>query len=182
MQIKPFDVGLSWVGKYANLEKMQFWQEDDPEARLAKLLAARNGGSITPRYAKLLKVLQQQGRLTIHTCTEIVEAKWQPNDPALTVDDGRWTLALRDTGRKALCSSLAVDYIISATGAAPRLENVPFMAEICRDDRHGVKHYGGLPFLTENLQYGDELPLFFTGAFSALQVSEKRTTLRSDID
>ena len=32
MKVKPFDIGLDWMGRYSNLRKMQFWQELDPSA------------------------------------------------------------------------------------------------------------------------------------------------------
>lgn len=191
MKVKPFDVGLQWIGRYANLEKMCFWQEDDPDQRLKTLLHARNGGSISPRYARLMKTYQDQGRLTIMTCTEIVAAQWSPTEQAAVQDDGQWTLdlvtkympATKRNGQNTTDeeeekpvqqesrSTITANYIVSATGAAPRFSQVPFLANIVRS--HPVPEYGGLPFVNESLQYG-ALPLFCTGAFSALQVSPCR--------
>lgn len=204
-KIKPFDMDLKWVARYANLEKMRFWQEDDPEKRLQAMYGARNGGSITPRYAKLIKQYQQEGRLKIMTCTKVDKAEWTPtSEHDHDQDEGEWSLDIITTEKvKKPCKSnsstksvkgdesedddsivedekeeieyrelkqtLRPHYIISATGAAPKFSQVPFLRNIAK--QHPVPEYGGLPWLTESLQYG-KLPLFCAGAFSALQVSK----------
>lgn len=198
-KIKPFDMDLEWVARYANLEKMRFWQEDDPQKRLERMYAARNGGSINPRYAKLIKKYQQEGKLKIMTCTKVDKAEWTPANEHDQNDDGEWSLDITtkekvkkpcksnastksSKGEESEDESIADDevefkeikqtlrphYIISATGAAPKFSKVPFLKNIA--EQHPVPEYGGLPWLTESLQYG-KLPLFCTGAFSALQVS-----------
>ncbi|PWN52874.1 hypothetical protein IE53DRAFT_242698 [Violaceomyces palustris] len=92
LKVKPFDIGLEWMGRYSNLSKMQFWQNDDPCERLHMLRSARGGGSITPTYAKLLNLFVQQGKLEIRTFTEITSATWkyEVSDP----EEGSWELDL----------------------------------------------------------------------------------------
>lgn len=124
-------------------------------------MAARNGGSITPHYAKLLKQYQSQGRLRILDCTTVTTAEW-------IADDGSWQLRFaREEKGKKMNGLLTAEYIIAATGAAPRFSEVPFLKNIAKE--HGVAEHGGLPAISDSLQYGS-LPLFCTGAFSALQV------------
>ncbi|PWN31807.1 uncharacterized protein FA14DRAFT_186276 [Meira miltonrushii] len=180
-KIKPFDLDLKWVARYANLEKMRFWQEDDPQKRLEAMYAARNGGSITPRYAKLIKQYQQEGKLKIMTCTKVDKAEWTPmneddqdegecNASAKSSkgeDSGDESIAEDEIEIKETKQTLRPHYIISATGAAPKFSQVPFLRNIAK--QHPVPEYGGLPWLTESLQYG-KLPLFCAGAFSALQI------------
>lgn len=200
-KIKPFDLDLNWIGRYANLEKMRFWQEEDPEKRLKTMLAARQGGSITPRYAKLIKQYQQQGKLKIMTCTKVEDAQWTSANQD-DQDEGEWLLNIITTEKikkpckhnfpskpgkgddsddddliiedekdefeiKEIKQTLHPHYIISATGAAPKFSQVPFLKNIAKT--YPIPEYGGLPWLTESLQYGN-LPLFCAGAFSALQV------------
>ena len=176
MKVKPFDVGLEWIGRYANLEQMRFWQEDDLEKRREMLLEARNGGSMTPHYAKLMKHYQSNGKLCILDCTTVTGAEWEKFDgPHRELNDGQWSLDLvreqpptkRGASLTSSSSNLKADYIITATGASPRFSEVPFLATFAQE--HGIPEYGGLPALSESLQYGS-LPLFCTGAFSALQV------------
>ncbi|SPO25371.1 uncharacterized protein UTRI_03214_B [Ustilago trichophora] len=76
LKSKPFDVDLGWVGRYSNYLKMQFWQNEDVQERLTTLRAARNGGSVTPTYAKVLARLEALGKVEIRTHTTISSAEY----------------------------------------------------------------------------------------------------------
>lgn len=76
LKSKPFDVDLGWVGRYSNYLKMQFWQNEDVQERLTTLRAARNGGSVTPTYAKVLARLEALGKVEIRTHTTISSAAY----------------------------------------------------------------------------------------------------------
>ena len=156
---------------------MRFWQEDDLDRRRETLMAARNGGSITPSYAKLLRHYQDQGRLHILDCTVVTAAAWEPVNGG---DRRQWQIEVVEERRGkgqagSVASTLTADYIIAATGAAPRFSDVPFLSAIA--GKHSVAEHGGLPALSDSLQYGS-LPLFFTGAFSALQVGAVRESAK----
>ncbi|CDZ97753.1 hypothetical protein [Phaffia rhodozyma] len=71
IKVKPFDIGIEWVGKYSNLLKMMFYQEDDPSARLNQFRTARNGGSVPAAYYKLLQSHAKAGKLDLRTQTTI---------------------------------------------------------------------------------------------------------------
>lgn len=75
---------------------MRFWQEDDPQVRLRMIREARNGGSITPHYVKILKAYEEQGRLEILTCTKIDRADFFPSDgpSPKEEEEGSWRLNL----------------------------------------------------------------------------------------
>lgn len=73
---------------------MRFWQEDDPQVRLRMIREARNGGSITPHYVKILRAYEEQGRLEILTCTKIDQADFFPSDGPKECEEGSWRLAL----------------------------------------------------------------------------------------
>ncbi|CAO1634999.1 unnamed protein product [Parajaminaea phylloscopi] len=90
MKVKPFDVSLDWMGRYSNLRKMQFWQEDDPAVRLAMFRDARQGGSLTLPYARLMKKYEEMGKLEILTHTEIEDGAWDPKN-------NQWSLTLRSS-------------------------------------------------------------------------------------
>ncbi|KAI0034645.1 hypothetical protein K488DRAFT_83827 [Vararia minispora EC-137] len=165
MKVKPFDVDLPWLGRHANLYKMQFWQEEDMHARLAMVRAARGGGSITPIYAKILRAHEKRGRLEIRACTDIESARWEAGGWALTL---RGTEKSGDKGESVVCkTTLRASYIVSATGATPCFSSLPFLRPFLNE--HPVEEIGGLPVLNESLQIGD-FPLFCVGGYSALQV------------
>lgn len=214
LKVKPFDIGLEWMGRYSNLCKMQYWQTDDPAERLRMLRGARNGGSITPPYARLLREYEAAGRVEIRCFTEITTAE--------RTDEGRWKLNLhcnkpkseRERAREAAekarraededeeesqardeteehaddggnehgqsheCGSQAdevldADFIVAATGPQLGFDTLPFLQHLCQT--RPIRHEGGLPVLTEELQYTKDIPLFCVGAYSALQVSGKHS-------
>ncbi|CAD6897384.1 unnamed protein product [Tilletia controversa] len=90
LKVKPFDVTLDWLSKWANTMKMQYWMEDDPARRLEMLRSARNGGSITPSYARYLRELERAGLLEIRTHVEIDDLEWE-------ADEKKWKAKLRCT-------------------------------------------------------------------------------------
>ncbi|KAL9935249.1 hypothetical protein V8E36_005597 [Tilletia maclaganii] len=114
LKVKPFDVTLDWLSKWANTMKMQFWQEDDPAQRLAMLRGARNGGSITPSYARYLRELERTGVLEVRTHSEIERLEWE-------ADTESWDVKLRCTCADAK-TGLATD---AEEDAANRTDDVP---------------------------------------------------------
>lgn len=176
---------------------MRFWQEDRPEVRLEMLKSARQGGSITPPYSKLLASHEASGRLEILTNTEISSAKWNQ-------EVGEWDLTFKRTlptcsgsknrrnsknwtsnpispssfltenggvkeGERVEEIERKANFCVTATGAKLDFINLPFMKEI--KENHPLRVEGGLPVLTEDLQWGKDLPLFMVGVASAMQVS-----------
>jgi hypothetical protein len=146
---------------------MRFWQEDDPHVRLQMIRNARNGGSITPPYAKLLRKYQEDGVLKVITCAEVTAAEW-------CADASEWNLTLhtRRTSQSVVISDgditpLKAHHIISATGSSPSFDSLHFLRSFL--DVHPQPSVGGLPLLDENLQLAG-WPLFFVGGYSALQV------------
>ncbi|KAG8687309.1 hypothetical protein FRC11_007444 [Ceratobasidium sp. 423] len=169
MKVKPFDVSLDWIGRYSNLKKMEFWQEEDPHRRLNTLRSARNGGSITPTYVKILKMHQDRGALEILTNTSLEEANWDEETKS-------WSLRIREADHaasktdKPKLSTISADFIISATGTAPSFSSLPFIKSLSENpDVPPCPTVGGLPMLTSHLQWPG-LPLFCVGGYSALQV------------
>lgn len=197
MKVKPFDISLDWMGRYSNLRKMQFWQEEDPAARLQMWRDARQGGSMTQPYAKLMKQYQDAGRLEICTHTELEEVQWTEKAKSWDVwvrrtcpmgpkEEARESyLAARksesdedddeeeesDAEPKKRQADFTADYIVTATAFKPDFAALPWISEVAQ--QYPVRQEGGLPLLTEHLQYG-QLPLFAVGMYAALQVSLPR--------
>ncbi len=120
LKSKPFDVDLGWVGRYSNYLKMQFWQNEDVQERLNMLRAARNGGSVTPTYAKVLARLQALGKVEVRTHTTIAKAEYE----------GRWSLETRTSADGGRVDEVQADYLIVATGAKIDFGGLPFLKHL----------------------------------------------------
>ncbi len=181
LKSKPFDVDLGWVGRYSNFLKMQFWQNEDVQERLTTLRAARNGGSVTPTYAKVLARLEAMGRVEIRTHTTIALAEYVSTtsfegarDESVSDlggsdgDDRQWSLQLRSSTDGGTTHKIYADYLVVATGAKIDFASLPFLSNLQRT--HPIKLAGGMPVLTADLEYRRDVPLFVTGAYAGLQI------------
>lgn len=174
LKSKPFDVDLGWVGRYSNFLKMQFWQNEDVQERLNMLRAARNGGSVTPTYAKLLARLQALGKVEIWTHTTIASADYgctsrsDGDKEADASGDKRWSLELRTSTDGGKLTSMTSDYLLLATGAKIDFGALSFLRHL--QTTHPIRLAGGLPVLTADLEYRRDVPLFVTGAYAGLQI------------
>lgn len=169
IKTKHFDFDLSWVSKYANVEKMAFWQEEDPALRFEMIRQARDGGSVNPQFARALQKWEKEDRLEVKTLTEVTKA-------AFDAEQGKWTLKLATkTADPVLNSPSAsattlsdIDYLVCSTGSKLAIDKVDFLQPILAS--HPVETVNGLPVLTKDLQWRADVPLFVMGAYSMLEV------------
>ncbi|KAI0873563.1 FAD binding domain-containing protein [Hypoxylon argillaceum] len=157
LKVKYFDIGLEWVGKFRNIEHAQFWNSESAEERLDKITKARNGGSITPYYKKVVEKQISAGRLEMLQHTTIDSKKWDPVSKT-------WTVTLNGQ-RQDLPP---IDHIYFATGVGTDFESLPCLHSMCRD--YPIENCGGFPCITENMTWKDDVPLFVAGRFAALQL------------
>ncbi|KAI2607154.1 FAD/NAD(P)-binding domain-containing protein [Hypoxylon fragiforme] len=158
LKVKYFDIGLEWVGKFRNFEQAAFWSSDSVEERWEKVHTARNGGSITPRYKKILERHIASGRLCMLQNTTIKEKQWDAASKT-------WTVDLSDEAQTPLPR---IDHIYFATGVQSNFACLPFLHSICAD--YPIQDCGGFPCITENMAWRDDVPLFVAGRFAALQL------------
>ncbi|KAA1115112.1 hypothetical protein PGT21_031735 [Puccinia graminis f. sp. tritici] len=195
LKTKHYDFPLSWVTKYSNLEKMSFWQEDCPMARLKMVRQARNGGSVNPSTLLLLKKRVAQGTLSLRTHTTVTQAMRDNST-------GKWTLHLVHhpaNGTKRIEQAEPevledVTFIVAATGGKLDFGSIPFLSSLLHPENGPQRHdhsehsskkqsvnvpgvIEGLPLLTEDLQWGKELPLFVMGAYAALELGPDAANL-----
>ncbi|EFQ96894.1 hypothetical protein MGYG_08817 [Nannizzia gypsea CBS 118893] len=101
---------------------------------------ARNGGSINPRYHKVIKKHMANSRLSLHTRTEICHKTWaiatEPPIPDLP----------------------AIDYVYFATGVRSNVKEMPMLRHI--NEGYPIEDKGGLPCITDDLMWKDAVPLF----------------------
>ncbi|WFD20905.1 hypothetical protein MCAP1_003160 [Malassezia caprae] len=172
-KVKPFDFSIDWVGKYANVNKMQFWQNDDAEERMKMINEGRNGGSINPPYSKILLHHAKNGALEIKTHTEVESASWDPHAQKWSFTFHRKDCPDNEThfmnNKQAPGSTVSceADYLISSTGSHLGFSTLPFMRTLAT--KEVVPEVGGVPIVNEDLQYGS-LPLYVIGSYSAIQI------------
>ncbi|CAH2351729.1 hypothetical protein CLIB1423_04S04632 [[Candida] railenensis] len=178
MKIKHFDFHLDWVTKYKNVKKSAFYMLDSDEERFQMIQDAREGGSLNPEYYKKIMNHVKSGKLELLRFTTIDEQDWIAAEKC-------WKLKLkcvpnknnsRITGNSAEFRTLTnVDYIYFATGITPDLEGLGFMDNIIQHFPIDIIH--GLPVLTDNLQWNNEIPLFMTGKNAQLKMGPSSANL-----
>jgi hypothetical protein len=157
LKVKHFDIDLPWVGKYKNYHLASFWSADDDEERWEMMRDARGGGSINPEYKKILTGLIKQGVLELSENTTIEKAQWD--------DDAKiWTLETNTPTKKCL----KVDHIIYATGVLADFTTIPALNPL--RTTAPIKTVGGMPCLTTDLMWNEEMPFFFTGRLAGLRL------------
>ncbi|KAI1168396.1 FAD binding domain-containing protein [Nemania serpens] len=159
LKVKYFDIGLEWVGKFRNIEQAQFWNSESAEERYQKIQKARNGGSITPYYKKVVEKQVAAGRLDLLLHTTIDSKKWDPASKT-------WTVKLK--GGEGQQDLPPIDHIYFATGVGTDFECLPCLQSMCRD--YPIENCGGFPCITDNMTWRDDVPLFVAGRFAALQL------------
>jgi hypothetical protein len=118
---------------------------------------ARNGGSITPRYRKILDAHVASGMISLHTHTTLRSMSWAPQSKT-------WTSVTTIPE----VSFPPIDYIVFATGIQSNIETIPYLQTIQR--QHPVETIGGLPCLNDDLMWNDDVPLFVTGRLAGLRL------------
>ncbi|PWY92482.1 hypothetical protein BO70DRAFT_384017 [Aspergillus heteromorphus CBS 117.55] len=156
-KVKHFDLSLNWMGKFKNFEKAAFWSADTDEERLEMIKAARNGGSITPRYQKLLKQHVARHRLSIHPRTVISGRKY-------CASSRTWRL----TTDPPIPDLPRIDYIYFATGMQADVHELPLLRQMNRD--YPIETKQGLPCITDDLMWRSGVPLFLTGRLGSLRL------------
>lgn len=119
--------------------------------------SARNGGSITPRYTRIVKQHVSHHRASIHTRTEITSHTY--DSEART-----WTL----TTDPPIPNLPPIDYIYFATGARSDVREMPLLSNI--NDQYPIEVIEGLPCLTDDLMWREDVPLYITGRLGALRL------------
>ncbi|KAJ4359310.1 hypothetical protein N0V95_002234 [Ascochyta clinopodiicola] len=157
LKVKYFDVDLDWVGKFRNFNQAAFWSADTDEERFEMITQARNGGSMTPRYRKILDAHIASGKIALHTYTTLRSVSWD-------ADLKSWT----DVKVSTDIAIPAIDYMVFATGIQSDIRTIPFLQTL--QQQHPIDYVGGLPCLNDDLMWDDDVPLFVTGRLAGLRL------------
>jgi hypothetical protein len=149
LQQKLFDAEPGWLGpKYLK----GFFAEQDYEKRLAMILEARNGGSMTPAIAMQLRREVRNGNLRIDENCQVIQAEWMGENWRVKCSDG---------------SQHEYSRIWLSTGTKFDVTSEALLQEVL--EAYPIKIVKGLPVLDEYLRVpGCEL--FLMGGLAALQV------------
>ncbi|KAL9588277.1 MAG: hypothetical protein Q9203_002911 [Teloschistes exilis] len=158
VKLKPFDIDLDWMTKYKNVQKAAFWSADSDEERLQIMLKARNGGSIPPRFFKKLQTHVANGALSIHTHTAIEHQSWHPQHESWRIETSPPIPNIPGT----------IDYIYYATGVQPDVTTIPFLSPL--REKAPINVIGGMPCLTNDLAWANDVPLFVAGRLAGLRI------------
>lgn len=157
LKVKPFDIDLSWLSKFRNLEHASFWSAETDEDRLDLILKARNGGSLTARFLKIERGHLDSGRATMHTFTSIVDRQWD-------AETGTWTIRTDPP----IPDLPPIDYIHYATGVKTDFAELPMLQTMLQ--KHPIPGVGGFPCLNDDLMWTDDIPLYANGRLAALRL------------
>lgn len=148
---KHFDIGFEWFDSRTNNKCMSDFYHQGMADRLAALKQARDGGSIPPMYMRQVKHAQESGRL-IRVVGEVryVSENTADQSVVMTIDD------------KEFC----VDYVVLACGLEPNCLQNPLVKIVY--DRWPIPVEGGLPSITEDLRWRQNLPLYVVGSLGLL--------------
>ena len=96
-------------------------------------------------------------RLSLHTRTTISCHEYNPQSQ-------RWSI----TTDPPIANLPPIDYIYFATGVSSDVNEMPMLRPIVRE--YQIETKGGLPCLTNDLMWRDDVPLFCTGRLAALRL------------
>jgi hypothetical protein len=118
---------------------------------------ARNGGSVTPQYRKILDAHVKTGKISLHTHTTLSSVDW---------DDGSRTWTTVTTS--PAISIPPINFIVFATGVQTNVSTIPLLQSI--QQSYPIDLMGGLPCLTDDLMWRNDVPLFVTGRLAGLRL------------
>lgn len=171
LKVKHFDFHLDWVTKYKNVKKSAFYIKDTDEERFQMIQDAREGGSVNPEYHRKLMKHVKSGMVDLRRFTQLTQAVWDE-------DTKKWACDIEtaDPDSEPMAAALGpVDYIVCATGISPDIEGLPYLQSIIKN--HKIDCVRGLPCLTDNLQWNDDIPLFMVGKNASLRTGPSSANL-----
>lgn len=178
LKVKHFDFHLDWVTKYRNVKKSAFYIKDTDEERWQMIQDAREGGSVNPEYHKKLMKHVKSGSVKLMRFSQLKSTHW--NESNMTWDCEVETTNYEknnehDEKHFEMMNLSDIDYIYCATGITPDVCGLPFLKLICKN--FPIDTVKGLPCLTNNLQWNDQIPLFMLGKNASLRTGPSSANL-----
>jgi len=117
---------------------------------------ARGGGSMTPEYKKILKTLVADGKIELWEHTVVVGANWNEELKS-------WKVTTEPRMEMP-----TIDHVVYATGAAVDFGSIEAIQPLLKE--FPIQLVAGMPCLTNDLMWNEEVPFFVTGRLAGLRV------------
>ena len=153
VDVRQFDLDIRWMGLHRNTELAAFWSKASLAERREILKEAKPGGSVTPEIMEVVQRGIDEGRLSLLENVEIRTVKWT-GDEWSVVGDG---MPLK-----------TFDYIWFGTGTVVDVSSDPLLDSLWEDCP--IQTFDGLPALTKELRWSDDVNLFMMGDYAGLQL------------
>ena len=142
-----------------------FWKADSDQERAEMMRDARGGGSVNPEYRGILKQLVAKGLVRVWEGTEVKGARREVKDGC---DTRRWVLELQGRDEDGRTEEIVVDLVVYATGVVADINRVEAVRPLL--EHFPIETVGGLPCLTKELMWNEEVPFFVTGRLGGLRL------------
>jgi hypothetical protein len=162
LKVKHFDVDLCWLAKYKNESMSRFWMADEEEEKWEIISQARGGGSVNPEFRDRVASLVRMGRVVLWEDMSVKNPVW--------MDQGRWKLELEEKmgGTECKKSEIEVDAVVYATGSAVNFSGIEAIQPLLKECP--IQTVAGLPCVTKELMWSEEVPFFVTGRLGGLRL------------
>eukprot|EP00931_Biecheleriopsis_adriatica_P041583 TRINITY_DN23758_c0_g1_i1.p1 TRINITY_DN23758_c0_g1~~TRINITY_DN23758_c0_g1_i1.p1 ORF type:complete len:529 (+),score=78.61 TRINITY_DN23758_c0_g1_i1:54-1640(+) len=148
---RHFDIDKGWFDRREAARHRFDFLSLPMEERLAMIKQTRGGGSIPPFYMSQLRAAEASGRLKVKV-SEVRVSEVLDNGVDIELDG----------------SIERFDLVVSACGHRPDCTQLPLIQSLLKDSPTQIT--GGLPHLSQELQWGERERLFAVGALASLQV------------
>ena len=110
----------------------------------------------------------QSGKLTLLTHTRITRRQFDEKTAC-------WLVDVADSRTNRTTTLPPMDYLYFATGVQPDFTRLPCLQTMLR--QHPVQGVGGLPCLTQDLAWSEDVPLYVAGRLASLQLGPTAANL-----
>lgn len=148
---RHFDIDNGWFDSRESARHRFGFLNIPLEERLAMIKQTRGGGTVPPFYMDQLRRAESAGSLKV-TVSEVQVSKVLDNEVDVEFDG----------------AIARFDLVVSACGHRPDCTQLPLVHALLKDSP--VQISGGLPHLSQDLQWGEHKKLFVVGSLASLQV------------
>lgn len=165
---KHFDIHVEWFDMRKTNKCMADFYHHPMEDRKRALFDARQGGSVPPMYLRQLQDAIKKGHLKCLVgeieCREEIDP-----DPSWNNPDARHVqVSTNDKNNAETIASFWVDRTVVACGVEPNSEGSPLIQNI--QSKWPTRMEGGLPCVTQDLRWKEDMDLFVVGSLGALNI------------
>jgi lysine/ornithine N-monooxygenase len=161
LQVKPFDLDLSWIAAKSRPHKLHQFYALTPEERWKMIQRSRGGGSINPAVMDEMKKYIALGKLEICEDLEIWSADWSSD--STSDSEGCFNVECSDESKKCC------HHIWLATGTQVDITQEPLFEEVLKESP--IEIVRGFPVVRSDLSWSEKCRgLFVMGRYAAISL------------